>query len=70
LDLRVADTGADKLQLVPVLLARLHFDESVQGGDVVTFQLGETDLQAIEEEVNRLRLVMARLRREVPESSG
>jgi hypothetical protein len=63
LDVRVweAAEGAE-LRLVPVILARLQFDEPVQSGDVVTFQLSPAELDSLQDELDNARRLLERWR--------
>lgn len=59
LDMRVStDLRDDRLQLVPVLCARIAFDETIQAGDAISFQLSESQLQDLEEEISRIKSVI------------
>lgn len=56
-DLRIVENAANagQRELFPILLARFQFDEAVQGGDTVTFQLTEEHLVDLENEITRVR---------------
>jgi hypothetical protein len=55
-DLRIADDGAD-WKVVPVILARLNFDEPVQvGANSVTFQIPDAILATLKQQLDRAQM--------------
>jgi hypothetical protein len=60
---RAPDGGFD---LVPVVIARLWFDEEVQGGDAISFQFPPGDLEVLSEQVASLEKTLESLRRSFP----
>lgn len=41
--------------MVPVVLARFEFDESIQVGDAISFQLTDASFEVLESEIERIR---------------
>lgn len=52
-DMRVSDEDEDAM--VPVVLARFEFDESIQVGDAISFQLTDASFEVLESEIERIR---------------
>jgi len=57
-DLRLVDMGEDGRRLVPVVLARLFFDETLNGNPTVTFQLTDESLKQLEQELRAVRATL------------
>jgi hypothetical protein len=68
-DLRIVEnaSGEASRELFPVLLARFQFDEAVQGGDTVTFQLTEEHLEELQKQIKKARELIDWSIRQLPE---
>jgi hypothetical protein len=69
LDYRVleGETEGSLKKLVPVVLARLTFDEPLQGSDVVAFQISDEFLETMAEEIARIRSLLEKMQGEFQE---
>lgn len=62
LDLRVVDFDGDNV-LVPVVVARLSFDEAVQAGAAISFQFTDRSLIDLELEIQRIKQLIEEAQR-------